>query len=451
MNILLVLYEKKRSELGKILLSVILLSVSYFDAMANDSISDHYIIVLKDQVSSKQTSSQNRTAQRSAKQSVDSVIDNIMTAVEQQQYALQRTQSNKNAKSIVIRNRVTNRYFGALNGFTATLSASAKKLVESRSEVMLVEQDSIDQLDITQLSPPSWGLDRVDQSVEVLNSSYRYDTSGNGVHAYIIDSGVRTGHEEFAGRMGVGKSFISDSSIEDCKGHGTHVAGIIGGITTGLAKAVTLHPLRVSACSGGSKVSAMIAAMNWVAENGIKPGVVNISISGKSSTARKIAVDNLVSQGFVVVVSAGNDDDKACKKSPASIASAITVASIIQGDRRSSFSNFGRCIDLFAPGNNIYSALANSNNHYGIASGTSMAAPHVAGVVARYLGQNPTATPDQVWQAMLSATLKNKIVDAGTNSPNRLLQSNYTNVHNPPKIDFVTFRNQKIPVPIQFE
>jgi subtilisin family serine protease len=243
------------------------------------------------------------------------------------------------------------------------------------------------------------------------------------VTAYVIDTGIQP-HNEFSGRLGSGYTAINDGrGTTDCNGHGTHVAGTVGGTTYGVAKQVTLVPVRVLGCDGSGTNSGVIAGMDWVAGRG-GPAVANMSLGGGASTATDSAVSRMTSSGVTTVVAAGNENQNACNVSPARASSAITVGSTTNTDARSSFSNWGSCVDIFAPGSNITSAWIGSTSATNTISGTSMASPHVAGVAAQYLQTNPGASPTTVTNALIGNATTGVV--SGTNgSPNRLLFTNY--------------------------
>lgn len=282
----------------------------------------------------------------------------------------------------------------------------------------------------------SWGLDRIDQRNLPLDNTFIPGATGAGVHAYIIDSGVRSTHSEFSGRMGNGFTVINDGfGTEDCNGHGTHVAGTVGGTTYGVARNVTIHPIRVFGCGGGSPNSLIVAAVNWVTANYQSPAVVNMSLGGPANSATDFAVQNSIAQGITYVVAAGNDTTDACGYSPARVANALTVGATMRSDRRPDQndwgynpftglpqgSNYGSCVDIFAPGHNITSAWPSSNSATNSINGTSMASPHVAGVAALYLQANPSASPAQLFSAIIGDATTNVVTNEGPNSPNRLL------------------------------
>jgi subtilisin family serine protease len=246
----------------------------------------------------------------------------------------------------------------------------------------------------TQASAP-WGLDRTDQRAKVGSEhTYGYDTTGAGVTAYVVDTGIRFSNRQFGGRAVSGYDFVDyDTRASDCDGHGTHVSGSIGGSSYGAAKAVKLVGVRVLDCEGSGWLSDVIAGIDWAVANHTGPSVINLSLGGGYDWELNEAIERASAAGVTVVVAAGNDNDDACYYSPGSADSAITVAAIDASDRRASFSNWGSCVDMFAPGVNVKSAWWTSDDATTTLSGTSMAAPHVTGIVARYLQNHRTATP----------------------------------------------------------
>ncbi|HEX5724023.1 MAG TPA: S8 family peptidase, partial [Longimicrobiaceae bacterium] len=321
-------------------------------------------------------------------------------------------------------------YSGGIRGFAARLTQGQLNALRNDPDVAYIEEDQVVTLSTTQ-SPATWGLDRVDQRDLPLNNAYNYTPTGAGVRAYIVDTGIRTTHTNFGGRASIGRDFIGDGST-DCNGHGTHVAGTVGSTTYGVAKGVTLIGVRVFACGNSGSTSTIIAGIDWVTANAIKPAVANMSLGAGASTAMDAAVRNLAASGVVAVVAAGNENQNACNVSPARVAEAITVGSTTSTDARSSFSNWGSCLDLFAPGSSITSTWYTSNTATNTIGGTSMASPHVAGVAALYLQGTPSATPAAVANAIITTTTANKVTSAGTGSPNRLLFSLLTGTTPPP-------------------
>ncbi len=319
--------------------------------------------------------------------------------------------------------RVQASFSHALPGFVVKANPSAVARMLEDDRVAYIEEDGYVSISATQ-NNATWGLDRVDQRDRPLDGSYTYNTTASNVHAYIIDTGVLGSHNEFSGRMGNGYSAISDGrGWTDCNGHGTHVAGTVAGSTYGVAKGATVHAVRVLGCNGSGSNSGVIAGMDWVAQNAQFPAVANMSLGGGASQSTDDAVSNMRSAGVTVVVAAGNDNQNACYSSPARSSDAITVGSTTSSDSRSSFSNYGSCVDVFAPGSSITSAWYTSNSATNTINGTSMASPHVAGIAALYLSDNPGASPSQVENAIYSSASSNKLSGIGSGSPNLLAYS----------------------------
>ncbi|GAB2601901.1 S8 family peptidase [Ramlibacter solisilvae] len=318
-------------------------------------------------------------------------------------------------------------YSHAFKGFAATLPDAAVQALRHNPNIEHIEQDAT--VSLQQLASPqnqaTWGLDRLDQVDLPLDTQYHFNQTGAGVYAFIVDTGIRADHSEFSGRVMPGYGAIADGNgTNDCNGHGTHVAGTVGGTTWGVAKGVKLVPVRVLDCSGSGSWSAVIAGIDWLAASNLRPAVANLSLGGAISATVDAAVAGAVAKGVTMVVAAGNNNGQdACQYSPAREPSAITVGATSNSDYRAYFSNIGTCVDLFAPGYNITSAWHASPTASNTISGTSMAAPHVVGVAALVLQNNPSATPAAVTNAILSGATVNHVTGAGTGSPNLLLSS----------------------------
>jgi subtilisin family serine protease len=292
---------------------------------------------------------------------------------------------------------VTRTYKSAIQGYAAHMTeAQAKKLAAS-PDVKLVAQNKRYSTSDTQLNTPSWGLDRLDQIFAPLNKRYTYPNTASNVHAYVIDTGIRVTHSEFGGRATSGYDFVdNDANADDCDGHGTHVAGTIGGANYGVAKSVQLVAVRVLNCEGSGDTAGVVAGIDWVTAHAVKPAVANMSLGSDLDTVLDMALNNSINAGISYAVAAGNDSADACDSSPAHVSNAITVGASDQLDFRATFSNWGGCVDIFAPGDAIPSAWNTSDTATNTISGTSMASPHVAGAAALALSANPTWTPTQV-------------------------------------------------------
>ena len=314
-------------------------------------------------------------------------------------------------------------YDSAVDGFAATLPGHAVEALRRNPHVDLIEPDRAFTVATTQTAN-SAGLDRIDQRSLPLNGSYTYNATGAGVSVYVIDTGVRMRHVEFAGRAVSGYDAVGDGRMgEDCNGHGTHVAGTIGGSTYGVAKQAKIVSVRVLDCNGYGTTSRVIAGIDWVTSHHVRPAVANLSLWGPVSSALDVAVKNSSAAGVLFTVAAGNDNADACTRSPGRVAEVVTVGSAAANDARSSWSNYGSCLDLFAPGASITSAWSTSDTATNTVSGTSMAAPHVAGVAALYLQVSPSSRPQEVRDAVVNGATSGVVATAGTGSPNRLLYS----------------------------
>lgn len=342
-------------------------------------------------------------------------------------------------------------YDTVLQGFSAALSPAQVSLLQALPLIKSIEKDRVVQAGAVQAGPV-WGLDRIDETDRPMDGEYAYvDSAGAGVHVYIIDTGINPDHQEFTGRVGAGQNFVSSGPLDgllggllggllpldllggevdpenwqDCNGHGTHVAGTAAGTQYGVAKLATLHAVRVLNCAGSGTGSAVIAGIEWVAENAEYPAVVNLSLGGRASDAEDQAIANLFNANVLPVVAAGNDNADACGTSPARAPEAVTVASTASDDSESSFSNHGTCVDIYAPGSSIVSADYANNSGTANLSGTSMASPHVAGAAALILGETPSLNSADVAAALISNATVGKVArsPAGAGTPNLLLNT----------------------------
>lgn len=375
------------------LVSGSLLAATLVDRNSPDRIAGQYIVKLK--------SDANRSGQRTA------------------DYVLQ--QSDRLMQTYGI--NVVQQYTHVFTGFAIKASADQIEALAEDEDVERIEVNKIVRINSTQTSA-TWGIDRVDSRIGT-DRTYQYTSSGKGVHAYIIDTGTRATHNEFKGRMGQGFSSVNDSNgSNDCHGHGTHVSATVGGTNYGVAKNVTIHGVRVLDCDGSGDDAGVIAGIDWVTKNAIKPAVANMSLGGDLSESLDEAVQSAVKSGVVFVVAAGNENQNACNVSPSNVPEAITVGATTKTDSRASYSNYGKCLDIFAPGSSITSAWRTNNNATSTISGTSMASPHVAGVVALYLEEDPSATPAEIDALVKKNATPDLVKSPGTQSVNLLIYSN---------------------------
>lgn len=322
------------------------------------------------------------------------------------------------------------RYDVAIRGFAAHMPAAAAAAIARHPDVVLVEQDQVVHLVATQANP-TWGLDRIDQHGLPLDASYTYGTTGAGVTAYIIDTGILFTHNEFGGRAVTGVDEVTaGGTAADCNGHGTHVSGTVGGSTYGVAKSVSLVAVRVLDCGGSGSISGVTAGIDWVTANHHSPAVANMSLGGGRSAALDQAVTNSINSGVTYAVAAGNGDafgnpQDACTTSPADVPAAITVSATDNTDAKASWANTGTCVDIFAPGVNITSSWYTNSTATNTISGTSMATPHVTGAAALYLEANPGAAPAAVAAALTGNATAGVVTNPGTGSPNLLLYTGF--------------------------
>ena len=313
--------------------------------------------------------------------------------------------------------QTTHVWTAAVNGFSADLNQGQLNALRHNPNVELVEQDQVGGVTATQ-SSAVWGLDRIDQRNRPLSTTYTYNTTATNVTAYIIDSGISTSHSNFGGRASNVYDYAGGTG-NDCNGHGTHVAGTVGSATYGVAKGVRLRGMRVVDCQGAGSVSWAINAVNWLRTNAAKPAVANMSLGYPYTSTLNTAVTNLISSGVFVAVAAGNENQAACNVSPASASGTLTVAASNSSDARASFSNYGGCVDVYAPGVGVRSTWPGGGT--ATLDGTSMASPHAAGVAALYKGTYGDAASSTVVSWIINNSTANVITGNPSGTPNRLL------------------------------
>ncbi|SDY20745.1 Serine protease, subtilisin family [Micromonospora pattaloongensis] len=322
--------------------------------------------------------------------------------------------------------RLGHTYSAALRGFEVRLDATRAARIAANPAVAYVQQNHTVTIQGTQPNPPSWGLDRIDQRNLPLNNSYTYPSTADTVRAYVIDTGINFAHNDFGGRATSGFDAVDGGSADDCNGHGTHVAGTVGGASYGVAKGVRLVGVRVLNCQGSGTTAQVVAGIDWVTANAVKPAVANMSLGGSADTAIDNAVANSINSGITYAIAAGNGNilgvrQNACNTSPARVPAAVTVGATQNNDAAASFSNYGTCVDILAPGVDITSAWHTNNTATNTISGTSMASPHVAGAAALVLAANPSWTPQQVRDELVGKATPNVVTNPGSGTPNRLL------------------------------
>lgn len=345
--------------------------------------------------------------------------------------------------AVLSRGRLRHVYRRAIRGFALQMPDTAARALARDPRVAFVEEDGVVTAAALQTNPPSWGLDRIDQRALPLDGRYEYPEPDAAVHVYVVDTGIRITHQEFEGRAHIGADFVDDDGDGDpsdignddqdprqpdgidCYGHGTQVAGTVGGARAGVARQVTLWSYRVLGCDGLGTWSAVAAAVDAITSEAFRPAVVNMSLGGEPSLAADEAIRRSIASGITYVVAAGNRDDDAANYTPSRVAEAIVAGATDMEDRRVELTNWGPALDVFAPGADIVSASPHNDAAMDSSSGTSVATPHAAGVAALYLAAHPSAAPAAVHDALVSAATRNRIVDPGPGSANRLLYSGF--------------------------